>query len=93
MKTIKKTDRYIILQRRDGRYAVKSTKGHYINADEKLVILTENNLVKKPEPKAPEVTEEKAEETPIEETVVEEAPAEEASVEAEQEQTQEEKTK
>ena len=39
MKLIKKTAEYSVLERRDGRYAVKSKKGKMINGDDKVAIL------------------------------------------------------
>ena len=83
MKVIKETDQHIILQRRDGRYAVKAKKGGYINANEKIAILIANDLVKVPESKAPEGPEVVAEEAVATEDagpVAEETPAGEDSV-------------
>ena len=67
MKLIKKTAEYSVLERRDGRYAVKSSNGKMINGDDKVAILVTEKLVKAPEPK-PE---------PVEETSAEEAGSEE----------------
>ncbi len=51
MKLIKKTAEYSVLERRDGRYAVKSKKGKMINGDDKVAILVTEKLVKAPAPK------------------------------------------
>lgn len=61
MKTIKKTAEYTIFQRRDNRYAVKSTAKAWINGEEKVAILQKEALLKKPEPKPEPVAEEAAE--------------------------------
>ena len=91
MKVVKKTSEYTVLQRRDGRYAVKGSNKSPINGDEKIKILAAEGLLKVAVPAAPEpeaveepvaeevVAEEApAEETPAEEVAAEEAPAEEA---------------
>lgn len=67
MKIVKKTAEHTIYERRDGRFAVKTSKGQPVNAEEKVAILSAAGYLKAPEPKA-EVVEEVAEE------VVEEAP-------------------
>ncbi len=51
MKLIKKTAEYSVLERRDGRHAVKSKNGKMINGDDKVAILIAEKLVKAPEPK------------------------------------------
>lgn len=58
MKLIKKTAEYSVLERRDGRYAVKSKNGKMINGDDKVAILVAESLVKAPEPKAEEASSE-----------------------------------
>ena len=52
MKIIKKTAEYVILQRRDNRYAVTDVKKKPILGDEKVKILVEAGLLdlKVPEP-------------------------------------------
>jgi hypothetical protein len=72
MKVVKKTSEYTVLQRRDGRYAVKGSNKSPINGDEKIKILAAEGLLKVAVPAAPE---------PVEEPVAEEAPAEEAPAE------------
>ena len=62
MKLVKKTAEYSVLERRDGRYAVKSKKGKMINGDDKVAILMAEKLVKAPEPKPEPVEEEAASE-------------------------------
>ena len=64
MKQVKKTAEYTVFQRRDERYAVKGSNGKMINGDEKVTILQNEGLMKKPEPKAEEPA---AEEAPAEE--------------------------
>lgn len=71
MKIVKKTADHTVYERRDGRFAVKTSKGQPVNADEKIAILTAEGFLKAPEPKAEEV--------------VEEAPAEEAAAETTEE--------
>lgn len=66
MKLTKKSAEYCVFQRRDGRYAVKSKNGKWINGDEKVEILYAEELLKRPEPKAEEPAE--AEETTEEAT-------------------------
>jgi len=66
MKLIKDTAEYAIFQRKDGRYAVRGNKRSWINGEEKVAILMQEGLLKKPEPKPAEP----------------EAPAEEATEDA-----------
>lgn len=75
MKTIKITNEYTIYQRRDGRYAVEAKKGGYINGDDKVAILRDNNLIKVV---IPTPTSEESESEGIEESV-EVKPTEEPS--------------
>ena len=46
MEVVKKTENYIIIKKRSGRYGVKNTSGKWINGDEKIKILSEAGLVK-----------------------------------------------
>jgi len=68
MKVIKKTEEYIVSQKRSGRYAVTATDGSAINAEEKTKILLAEELIKLTEPKAAEPD---AEEAPAEEAAAE----------------------
>lgn len=77
MKVVKKTSEYTVLQRRDGRYAVKGSNKSPINGDEKIKILAAEGLLKVAVPAAPEP--EAVEASVAEETPAEEAPAEEAA--------------
>ena len=67
MEIVKATADFKIMKKRSGRYGVKSTKGKWINGEEKVKILLAEKLIKVSEPK-------KVEE-PAEETAAEEAPA------------------
>lgn len=75
MSVVKKTAEYKIIKRRDNRYAVENAFGQPVNGDEKVAILQQEGLLKKPEPKP--------------EPVAEEAPAEEAAEAAAAEVTEE----
>ena len=70
MKVAKKTAEYTIFQRRDNRYAVCDTEKKWVNGDDKVKILMQEGLMKKPEPKAakpdPEAVEGGSEETSAE---------------------------
>lgn len=66
MKQVKKTAEYTIFERNDKRHAIKGSNGKFINGDDKIAILQEMGLLKKPAPK------------PKEEPAAEDAPAEEA---------------
>jgi hypothetical protein len=46
MEVVKKTENYIIIKKRSGRYGVKNTAGKWINGDEKFKILSDAGLVK-----------------------------------------------
>ena len=70
MKQVKKTAEYIIFQRNDKRHAVKGADGKFINGDDKVAILQNEGLLKKPEPK------------PVETPAEEEAASEESEAEA-----------
>lgn len=48
MKLIKRTASHAIYQRRDGRYAVRSTRQQTINGEEKVRILLAEGLLKAP---------------------------------------------
>lgn len=61
MKQVKRSAEYVIFQRKDNRYAVRGANGKWINGDDKVAILIEAGLAKKPEPK------------PVEEAPAEEA--------------------
>lgn len=52
--TVKETDKYKVLKKRSGRFAVVDAKGNYINGDAKRDILQSEKLVKamKAKPKA-----------------------------------------
>jgi len=54
MKTVKKTETYTIVQKRSGRYGVKSNKGKWVNAADKVEILVKEKLITLPksQPKA-----------------------------------------
>lgn len=78
MEIVKKTDKYLFVKKRNGRFGVKTLKGQWINGEEKQKLLNEAGLIK--------LTEKKAEETPAEEEASSdegEAPAEEAAPAAE----------
>ncbi|MCO4794589.1 MAG: hypothetical protein KC493_12795 [Bacteriovoracaceae bacterium] len=76
MEVVKKTDAYIIVKKRSGRFGVKNSAGKWINGDEKIKILVDAGLVKAA---VPAKKEEAVEEAPAAE---EAAPSEEASAEA-----------
>jgi hypothetical protein len=98
MKVIASTDEYTIYQRRDGRYAVKGADKKPINAEAKVAILLQHELIVAPEPKAPEAEEaadEAVEEAAAEaegEEAAEEPEAAEEAEEAEQVEEAEEDT-
>jgi hypothetical protein len=75
MEVVKKTENYVIVKKRSGRYGVKSAAGKWINGAEKTNILVEAGLVKAAPVKAPEETEEAAAPQAAAEST-EEAPAE-----------------
>lgn len=83
MEVVKKTDAYVIVKKRSGRFGVKTQEGKWINGDEKVKILVEAGLVKAavPAPKE-EPAEEATEEAAAAPEGGEEAPAEEAPAEA-----------
>lgn len=51
MKTVKQTDEYTVVQRRDGRYAVRGSDKKWINGDAKVEILVKEGLLEQPAPK------------------------------------------
>lgn len=71
MKIVKQTAEYAILQRRDGRHAVRGKGREWINGNDKVAILVKEGFLKqdapKPKPKAedqePEAADNTAEET------------------------------
>lgn len=48
----KPADSYKIVKKRSGRYSVLGPKGKYINAADKVKVLTEKGLIKSMKPKA-----------------------------------------
>ena len=83
MEVVKKTDAYIIVKKRSGRFGVKTQDGKWINGDEKVKILVEAGLVKAAVPaKKEEPVEEATEEAAAAPEGGEEAAAEEAPAEA-----------
>ncbi len=79
MKVVERTDEYTIMQRRDGRYAVKDADKKPVNGDAKVEILTKHDLIKAPPPPAPEPA---PEEAAADEAAGDAAPEEAASEEA-----------
>lgn len=83
MKTIKQAAEYAVLQRGDGRYAVRGKDRKWINGDAKVEILVKEGLLKqqapKPEPATP------ADEAPAEEAGAAAASGDEAGAESDQE--------
>ena len=66
MELVKKTDDYIIYQKRSKRYAVRDANRKWITADDKVVILVKEKLLKVPLPKPKPKEEPKAEAAPEE---------------------------
>ena len=54
MKVVKKTDEYRVLQKRSGRYAIRTVMGEWVNGSEKIKILIEAGLIKAALPREPE---------------------------------------
>lgn len=81
METVKKTDKYTIFKKRNGRYSVQGTNKKWINGDEKAKILADEGLIKL-SVAAPAPVEEAPAEEAAEAAPAEEAPAEEAQPEA-----------
>ncbi len=69
MKLVKKVEGFSIYQRRDGRFAVETSKGKAVNGEEKVAVLLAQELIKVTAPKA------------VEEAPAEEAPEGEAAAE------------
>ena len=65
MKVVKKTDEYKVLQKRSGRFAIRTVMGEWVNGSEKIKILIEAGLIKGALPREPEEdpSSEKSEET------------------------------
>ena len=76
MKKVASTDAYTILQRRDGRYAVRDADKNPVNGEEKVKILLAHELIVAPAPKADPEPEPEAE------SAAEESAAEQTSAEA-----------
>ena len=78
MKIIKKTDEYSIFKKRNDRYAIKDSNGKWLNAEKKVAILEDEELIKlsesaKPEPEEINEVEETEETEAAEETEIEES--------------------
>jgi len=54
MKIIKKTDEYSIFKKRNDRYAIKDSNGKWLNAEKKVAILKDEELIKLSESTKPE---------------------------------------
>ena len=54
MKIIKKTDEYSIFKKRNDRYAIKDSNGKWLNAEKKVAILKDEELIKLSESAKPE---------------------------------------
>ena len=66
MEIVKRTSEYTIVKKRNGRFGVQAKGRKWVNAEEKVKILTEAGLIKAPEPKPAEpepAAEEAAEDT------------------------------
>lgn len=46
MKVVKRTDDYVVFQKKSGRYAVKGADKKWINADDKVKILLSEGFIK-----------------------------------------------
>ncbi len=74
MKVVKKTDEYVIFEKRNKRHAVKSLASkHFVNGDEKVKVLVDAGLIKLTAPKPAEAE--------VEAPAEAEAAAEEAAAE------------
>jgi len=62
MEVVKETKEFTIVKKRSGRFGVRTTRGKWINGDEKLKILVEAGVVKAamPKPAEPEAQEPEA---------------------------------
>jgi hypothetical protein len=76
MKVVASTDEYTVIEKRNGRYAVRTSGRRWINGDEKVAILLEHKLITAAAPKAPEP---EAADEPAEDAVAEEATSEESA--------------
>ncbi len=54
MEIVKRTSEYTIVKKRNGRFGVQAKGRKWVNAEEKVKILTEAGLIKAPEPKPAE---------------------------------------
>ncbi len=54
MEVVKKSKEFTVLKKKNGRYAVKNSKGKFVNAADKVSILVAEGLIKLPTPKAVE---------------------------------------
>ena len=54
MKIVKKTAEYSIYKKRNDRYAIKDSDGKWLNAEKKIAILQDENLIKLTQPSKPE---------------------------------------
>lgn len=77
MEIVKKTDKYLFVKKRNGRYGVKTLRGQWINGEDKVKLLAAEGFIKVQEKKAEEApAEEAAEETTQEAAPEEASPAE-----------------
>lgn len=73
MKTVKQAAEHTVLERRDGRYAVRGKDKKWINGEAKVEILVKEGLLKKEKPKAKPKPEAEAEAASAEEAAAEAA--------------------
>jgi hypothetical protein len=66
MEVVKQTKEFTVYKKRNGRFGVKNTAGKWVNAEEKVKVLSDQGLIKVAAPK-------KVEEAPAEEAVEETA--------------------
>lgn len=69
METVKKTDTHTIVKKKSGRFGVMDKKGKWVNAQDKVDILTKEKFLSAPKKKAP--VEEPTEEVAVEEPTTE----------------------
>jgi hypothetical protein len=67
MKIIKRTDGYIVIEKRNGRYGVRNKHRKWVGGEEKLKVLTELGLVEAPKKAAPSDSDNAESETSSEE--------------------------
>ena len=48
MEVVKKTNKFTVFKKRNGRFAVKSSSGSAVNGDEKASLLAQEGLIKLP---------------------------------------------